>query len=410
MLTKLAQTDIRFLFLAALLIFLPGIEALKNIFAFLFVLFWMISSINEGNWGGKWRVIDSIFLLWILADIIISVNAVITHHLPGGGVSDILRFVLIGWVISRIRFSNIMSSKLALIALLGTLLTLAYSYYSGSGELRELHSVGHKNHTAIFLVIAYSISLSMLVFEFQNHNKSQKIFLLITSIILFAAVADTGSRAAFGLLTIVTLINFLYFLFRLKKFSVRIGFLLVMCFIGLILIQNPPEALKRIQNEGIFAPEHSERKRINNFSYFAFKANPVLGIGFGNYHLLANIKNADIKRVIIEEKGVFDNSIFLAASHAHNLYFGYIVSGGILIFSIFLWFWLYIFWIIFKLIPSKENEWVTVCSISVVMINLLIGLVNSTLHHEHAILSMFIFGLLASQYRHSLENKHLKIK
>ena len=38
---------------------------------------------------------------------------------------------------------------------------------------------------------------------------------------------------------------------------------------------------------------------------------------------------------IIEEKGVYDHNLFLSASHAHNVYFGYLVSGGIVIFSIF---------------------------------------------------------------------------
>lgn len=408
MLAKINQIDKKFLFLGLMLIFLPSIEALKNIFAFVFVLSWVLFSMKENNWGGKWRTLDTIFLLWILADIIVSVNAVITHQLPGGGVSDIIRFVLIAWVISRIKFSSIVISKLSFIAIMGTLLTLIYSYYSADGELRELHSVGHINHTAIYLVIAYSISLSMLIFDFKNLNLFEKFYLLIASIILFSSAVDTDSRAAFGLLTLVTLFNFIFFVLKQKNISLTIGFFVAMSFIGFLFIQNPPDALKRIQNEGIFAGEHSERKRINNFSYYAFKSSPILGIGFGNYHLLANIKNEDIKNLIVEEKGAFDGQLFLAASHAHNVYFGYIVSGGILIFSIFLWFWLYVVWIIVKLMSSKESEWIVVCSICVVMINLLIGLVNSTFHHEHAILSMFVLGLLASRYRSNLENKILK--
>ncbi len=41
------------------------------------------------------------------------------------------------------------------------------------------------------------------------------------------------------------------------------------------------------------------------------------------------------------------------------------------------------------------------------MVNLIIGLVNTTLHHEHAILSMFVLGLLISQYRMSELMKEL---
>tara|TARA_B110000008_G_C16827642_1_gene507200 strand:- start:210 stop:338 length:129 start_codon:yes stop_codon:yes gene_type:complete len=32
-------------------------------------------------------------------------------------------------------------------------------------------------------------------------------------------------------------------------------------------------------------------------------------------------------------------------------------------------------------------------------VNIGIGFVNTTLHHEHAILSMFVLGLLIGQYR-----------
>ena len=113
----------------------------------------------------------------------------LSQLLEGLVFSDILRFVLIAWVISRIQFSNIVISKLAMTAIMGTLLTLAFSYYSGEGELRELHSVGHINHTAIFLVIAYSISLSMLFFNFKKLHLLEKIFLFIASIILFSSTA-----------------------------------------------------------------------------------------------------------------------------------------------------------------------------------------------------------------------------
>jgi Kef-type K+ transport system membrane component KefB len=72
-----------------------------------------------------------------------------------------------------------------------------------------------------------------------------------------------------------------------------------------------------------------------------------------------------------------------------------------LIFSIFAWFWLYVIWVIIKLITRRENEWIVLSAIGVVLVNLLIGWVNTTLHHEHAILSMYVLGLLIAQYRMS---------
>jgi O-antigen ligase len=396
MVNKFLQIDFRFLFLAAMLVSLPGLEAFKNIFAFLFVISWFLNSKNNRSWGGNWQIIDSIFFLWLLADILISVNSIFTHNLPGSGYTDTLRFVLIAWVISRTFFSQKDLSKLALLAIVGTIMTLAYSYYSTNGVLKELHSVGHINHTAIFLLIAYSISLSLFLLNFKNLTIVQKSLLCLSIIILFIATIDTASRAAFAMLFIITLMNFIYLLIKLRKISLVLLFFGLFAVVVITLLQNPPHALQRIhKTENIF--KDSTREKIHNFSYYAFKENPFLGIGFGNYHQL---KVKDIEDSIIKNKGVFDQSQYQIAPHAHNVYFNYLVSGGILIFSIFLWFWFYIVWIIAKLIVrSKTNEWIILSSLSVVFINLIIGWFNTTFHHEHAILSMFILGILISKYR-----------
>ena len=208
---KLARVDIRFLFLIGLLITLPAFEALKNIFAFLFVVSWVVVAKKDNYWGGKWRTIDSIFLLWILADIFVSINAIITHQLPGEGFRDIIRFVLIAWALSRTNFSKERLTQSALVALVAVIVTLIHSYYTGDGELIELESVGHINHTAIYLVIAYAISLALLLFNFNNLNSYQKITLVVTTIALLFTTIDTNSRAAVGLLMIITLFDFLYF-------------------------------------------------------------------------------------------------------------------------------------------------------------------------------------------------------
>jgi hypothetical protein len=400
---QITAVDVRFLLLAAMLVFLPGVEALKNIFAFLFVLSWVLISKKNNNWGGKWLIIDSIFLLWILADIFVSINAVITHQLSGSNFRDVIRFVLIAWVLSRTYFPKDKLFELALISVIATVITLGYSYYSTGGTLKELHSVGHINHTAIFLVIAYSISLSLFLFDFHNLQKYQKIILFLTTIVLFYATVDTDSRAAFGLIIFISLFDMICLLVKNRKLAMfLLLFGLVSC-IGVFFIHNPPLALDRILAKDHILQDDT-RDKIRNFSYYAFKKNPLFGIGFGNY---GQIKIEDMKAEIIKDKGVFNDKEYLPGSHAHNVYYNYLLSGGLLIFSIFLWFWFYIVWIIFKLRPTKENDWIVLSSISVLLINLGIGWVNTTLHHEHAILSMVVLGMLISEYRRAGHNKTL---
>lgn len=395
--------DFRYLLLLLLLFFLPSFEALKNISAFFLVLTWIYFAKKNNDWGGKWKIIDSIFLFWILADIIISINAVLSHQLPGSDFRDVLRFLLIGWVLSRTNFSNKKLTIAAMVALVSVVLSLIYSYYSGNGSLKELYSVGHINHTAIYLVIAYCISLSLLLFNVSTLKNYHKVALIFTTIVFFITTIDTGSRAAFGALLIITLINFSYIVIRVKKLSLLISFLVILALIGFSFNHSPPVALKRIMAQDSIIDDHV-REKIREFSFYAVKTNPILGVGFGNFNKL---EIEDIKETILKDKGVLVNNLYLPSAHAHNVYYNYLVSGGLFLFSIFVWFWLYIIWVILKLILRKENEWIVVSSIGIVLINLGIGLVNTTLHHEHAILSMFILGLLISQYRKSELNKKL---
>ena len=55
--------------------------------------------------------------------------------------------------------------------------------------------------------------------------------------------------------------------------------------------------------------------------------------------------------------------------------------------------------IIIKSLKSPENDWVSLSATGVLLVNLGIGVVNTTFHHEHAILSMFVLGILISKFR-----------
>ena len=395
MIDRLKQFDLRFVFLIGLLIFLPSFEAPKNLFALFFVVSWVVIAKRENNWGGKWRVIDTIFLLWILADIAVSINAVITHQLPGENFRDIIRFVLIAWVLSRTNFSKNQMSKLALIAVMSTVVTILYSYATLLGGRVELNSVGHINHTAIYLLLSYALSLTLLAFNFNHLANWERLLLFFATIILFVATIDTDSRATMVLVIIVTLFNMFYFVLHYRKIKFALAAILICTLLATWLAYNPPVALQRIQaNKNIL--QDVARDKIRNFSYYAFKSSPLLGVGFGNF---GRLTMSDIKEAIIEDNKDPASGQFLPFSHAHNVYYTYLVSGGLVSFSIFIWFWFYVIHVIIKLRAVAENKWIVVSSASVVMITLGVGWFNTTLHHEHAILSMLVLGLLISRNR-----------
>jgi len=388
--------DSRFIFLALMLIMLPSFEAPKNLLAVLFIISWFFVSKREKDWGGKWKTIDTIFLLWILIDIVVGINAVVTHAQPASGSKDIIKFILVGWAISRSRFSMRQIINLCVIAIIFSVMPLAYSYLNCSGgTCVELNSVGHVNHTAIYLLIIYIMSLSLLVFNFKNIGNFLRTILILTSIVLFYVVIDTHSRAASGFIVIITLMAMLYSIYYYRNWCSLIISILLISLASIILAYDPPAVVSKFIN-GTNLTGDSPRQKIRNFAYYVFKIDPILGTGIGNF---PNFGHEDVKALVIQDKGEYDKSQFMPFAHPHNIYLVYLTGGGILLFSIFSWFWLHIMQIIYRVSKESNEKWLVFGSLSVVMVVLGIGWVNTTLAHEHALIAMFIMGLLIFKFR-----------
>ncbi|SVB85557.1 uncharacterized protein METZ01_LOCUS238411, partial [marine metagenome] len=54
-----------------LLVVLPSFEAPKNLFALLYVVSWSVIAYREKNWGGKWRIIDTVILFFFFGNIVV---------------------------------------------------------------------------------------------------------------------------------------------------------------------------------------------------------------------------------------------------------------------------------------------------------------------------------------------------
>ena len=409
----LNDQDSRYIFLLLLLVVLPSFEALKNLFALLYVVSWSVISYRENNWGGKWRVIDTMILFFFFGNIVVGLNAVIFHDLSARGMNDLIRFLLILWVLSRHILTKKQMITVCMVAVFSTVISLIYSFIMcpQGGICLELNSVGHVNHTAIYLAIAYSIALSLLLTNYSLLLGYQRVLLILSTFFLAYAAIDSNSRAASGVLLLVTLLSLSYAVFKYKSSRFRLVILFFLIFGSFLAINNPPSVIEKFKtSESLF---DDPRKHIRNFSYYAFKTNPLLGVGFGNF---SNLGHEHIKDKVIEDLGIYEKEKYASSSHPHSLYFHFLVGGGIVMFSAFLWFWIQIIVSIWRV--SKENDrkelryidnvevieyrddrLIILSSSMVVLIVLGIGFVNTTLSHEHAILSMFVLGMLLSKDR-----------
>ena len=396
LLNYIKEQDAKFIFLALMLIVLPSFEVPKNLFAVLFVVSWAYIAKRDKNWGGRWRVIDTIFLLWILADIAVGINAVMVHGQPANGSKDIIKFVLVGWAVSRSGFTVRQMIHLCVIAIIFTVLPLTHSYLNcNGGSCVELNSVGHVNHTAIYLLIIYTISISLLIFNFNNIGNILRILLISASIALAYVVVDTHSRAASGLLAVITLMAMAYSIYYYRNWCSLIISALLISLAAMMATYNPPAVISKFINGSSLVGE-SPRQKIRNFAYYVFKMDPVLGTGIGNF---PNFSHGDIKELVIKDKGEYDKSKFMPFAHPHNLYYVYLSGGGVVLFSIFAWFWLQMANIVYKVNRQSQEKWIVFSGTSVIMMVLGIGWVNTTLAHEHALITMTVLGFIISRYR-----------
>ena len=162
--------------LLALAFVLPLVEAPKTIFAALFALAWVIGRVRERDWGGRWDVWDTMFALWFASGLAVATFAGIKYH-EWRGASDLLRYVALGWLVKRGGYNGRTLVAVLVALVVGTACALVLGYWvwflrhlllwEGNSFLGlmdvlfrvrtliplELKSVGHVNHSAIYLAI-----------------------------------------------------------------------------------------------------------------------------------------------------------------------------------------------------------------------------------------------------------------
>jgi O-antigen ligase len=156
---------------------------------------------------------------------------------------------------------------------------------------------------------------------------------------------------------------------------------------------------KRTENNNVLA----FRDRVWNVSLEASRFSPLLGIGMSNWHFIS----LDQLKQSVEGRGeIFNAEKYFFPGHSHNLYLSALVERGIvglIVTFIFMLAWM------MSLIKSfgraKRSDKETLLwagSFSAWVATFGIGLVNTTFHHEHAILACLFLGLYVS-YKSTLK-------
>ena len=399
------------IFLTLFLVSLPSLEAPKNIFMFLFVISAFLIEVKDRTYK-NYEICDGIFLSLILSALLSACFGALNGY-EWKGFRTILFTSLMGWLLYRYKYTAKELNFFYWITILSTIPALLWGlaevFIFNSKTSLQLNSVGHVNHSAIYLTLIYGALVSKVINIDNNDSAIKKIGLYALTLTLFASLAIGESRAAFGCGILITILSIF---FSKKSISKKImGYIYFSVLLALTVLLN----IAIIQKITIKMDGHdnlSARDKLWSISIEGSKINPILGLGNGNWKLMPEEKIKQITESQNKNYSPEDFKFAIQHGHPHNLYLATLADRGV--FGLLILANLIVYWL-FKLIKTylmtKRSQgyslfWLSSLSAWISVFG--IGLVNTTFHHETALLA-FVFLSLQLGYLRLINAQRIQI-
>jgi len=256
----------------------------------------------------------------------------------------------------------------------------------------QLHSVGHVNHSAIYLGIILGGALSVTLSTWRDVGLIQRIGLILLPIVFFESIILGQSRGVFGISLIR--ISLLILAIPNPKKIKAIALALFAIILALMPLMNTAIIQKQIAAQNA-NNTLSDRPRVWSVSIEAARFYPIFGVGNGNWN---QITLEDLKRSREKRDMPYDEKNYaIQHGHSHSLYLTSLVERGVvglIVLIVFMMTWLEtLIKSYHKLKNSTQGSYIWGASLSAWIVTFGVGLVNSTFHHEHAILALLFLGL-----------------
>ena len=380
--------------LLALVFFLPLFEAPKNLCWLGYLITWLYRRYRNKDWGGPWDRWDSLIALWIASGYVAAAFAGIRQD-EWSGANDILRYGSVLWLVKRSRYD-----ERALLWILGTviastLVALLWGYWkvhvARTHLTLGLNSVGHVNHSAIYMAIVLGIALSFTIAYWKRIGLAGRAMLGFSVTALTVSVFATESQAAVGA-AVLFVVAFAAALGARGRVDAVKGALIALLGFAIVFAANPGvlnKTLDRAEKGRVL----SFRDQIWSNGLVEWRRFPLFGVGLGNFgHVsleqLQDWSKAQNWAVRPSDEGM--------TSHGHSLYLTALAERGLIGFGILIA--VLIAWGVALLrgvprAPHSPLEWTLFgAAFAGWLITVVIGLVNTTLHHEHGILAVLVLG------------------
>lgn len=396
----------------ALLFFNPLWEAPKNIFIVL--AFFLVCSLAVNKDVPKLHKIDWVMLC--LPPLVLLLSEVARYEgRPVSGMTEAMRctvvFLFFGWF----RWSAQEIRRILLFAILATFIAGTIWFVNNYSQwlvnpnvaLLELGSVGHTNQSAIYINLIIGLLLAVLLSSSIKTILSKSIIFILLIVMVFFLFM-TLSKISIGVAVLMLSLSLFFLIYRYGR--------LYALLIGVLFLFGVGVSFSLVDNS--LSREFAMLSDSNNLTSFrlelfrsAFLAwlyHPIVGWGPDNFIL---VNEEFVRNAAIEVYGFYSPEDYHFSSHAHGLFQTHLAERGLLgiiwIFSL-IFLWALFLW---RSKPdAKSSEIYRMIwwgSFFVLVVNVLNGTFNTTLHHEHAILSYSLLGLHLAQWRGDKANSNL---
>lgn len=391
--------QIEFALLCLVIAVLPTFEAPKQIFWGLYFITAITRLIiNRSLLDFKWP--DLFFGLWFASALASTIGAGMPGNHEWKGFKDLFMYSSTAWLVYRSNYTPTQLKNLLILSAIFVLPPLLWGIWLHLGPINkpnlELKSVGHVNHSAIYLCIVFGISLSTIFYKFKaNKTKQAILFTLITALIFWSIVIGE-SRAAFSIAIVISIL-LIFTLSQNKK--IKWGFFSSFIVSLIIIFAVTPAIIMKHKNYILENNVTSNRIQIWNVSLEAAKWFPALGLGMDNWKLIT----PKTIQLSVEKSGqTYKADNYFYPGHSHNVYLTILVERGIIGLSTFM---LIILTWGSQLLRSyqnfRNNDQLLIwgASLSAFIVASGIGMVNTTIHHEHGLLTALCLGIFLAAKR-----------
>jgi O-antigen ligase len=386
--------------LLALCFFLPLYEAPKNVFWVAYVAIWMVNRARTRDFGGPWDLWDSLIAAWIASGFVVAAFAGL-EGTQWRGAADLLRYGSVLWLVKRAGYDRSQVRSVLGMLVASTVVGLAIGHFQllrGSAKFGtlELHSVGHVNHTAIYLAIMLGVCAAWLFSRWGAwRGRIRALAVAVTALILLSLIV-TASRGAIGVgLVLLPLLAAAWW--PRSRMPVAVSALVVALVAGAVVVGGAEvmrKHAKDVQEDNVL----SFRDGIWRMALAAWARYPWFGVGMDNYSMITPERvsawDAQLGRTT-------DPKRYFYISHGHSLYANTLAERGAVggaVLAAVLIAWLACLLRYRPRAADPDEEWLLWgCSASAWFVTIGVGLVNTTLHHEHGMLAVILLGLWLSR-------------